>query len=81
MKNCICLICHKPNFDYFNFLNEFTNYDIVVVIDDNSEKYYDNNKDFFDTNYPNLIIIQFDFFQCISVLPEKRFPVFKIIYF
>jgi hypothetical protein len=35
-KNCVCLICHKPNDIWFNFLSTFTKYDIYILIDDNS---------------------------------------------
>jgi len=65
-KNCICLICHKPNKIYLDFLNTITEYDVVVIIDDENEQYYKNNKEYYDTNYPRLMIAQFNFFYCIE---------------
>jgi len=48
------------------FLNTIQDYDVVIVIDDNIEKYYEKNKEIFDTKYPNIIIVQFEFIQCIE---------------
>ena len=36
MKQAIGLIVNKPNENYLDFLNNFTNYDIYIIIDDNS---------------------------------------------
>jgi hypothetical protein len=36
MKQAIGLIVNKPNENYLDFLNKFTNYDIYIIIDDNS---------------------------------------------
>ena len=44
-KDCICLICHKPNLIYLDFLNTITDYDVVVIIDDENEIYYENNNE------------------------------------
>jgi hypothetical protein len=66
MKECICIICHKPNFVYFDFLNTITSYDVVVIIDDETEDYYKNNKEFYDSKYPNIMISQFNFNHCIE---------------
>ena len=66
MKECICLVCHKPNFIYLDFLNTITEYDVVVIIDDEKEQYYNDNKEFYDTTYPNLIIAQFNYIICIE---------------
>ena len=63
---CICVIFHKPNYLYMDFLNTIQGYDIVVVIDDESEKYYEKNKEFFDTKYPRLMIAQFNYVNCIE---------------
>ena len=60
-KNCICLICHKPNKIYLDFLNTITEYDVVVIIDDENDQYYKNNKEYYDTNYPKIIIAQYNF--------------------
>lgn len=65
-KNCICLICHKPNNIYLDFLNTITEYDVVVIIDDENGQYYKNNKEYYDTNYPKIIIAQYNFINCIE---------------
>ena len=65
MENCICLICHKPNLIYFDFLNTITDYDVIVIIDDENEKYYEDNKELYDTRYPKLIIAQINYNECI----------------
>lgn len=51
--NCVCLICFKPKIEWFQFLSTFTNYDIYVIIDDNSKDY---TNDFLEFN--NIKIIQ-----------------------
>ena len=56
-KSCICLICHKPNNIYLDYLKTFTNYDIVVIIDDLDRCYYTEN-DFYEKNYPNIVFVQ-----------------------
>jgi len=66
MKNCVCLICHKPNLIYLDFLNTITEYDIVVIIDDENEKYYEDNKELYDTKYPKLIIAQINYNECVE---------------
>ena len=38
-KNKIALICFKPNDIYLDFLNKFTNYEVYIIIDDNSVNY------------------------------------------
>lgn len=38
-RNCICIICIKPNDIWIDFLSTFKQYDIVFIIDDNSEEY------------------------------------------
>lgn len=37
--NFICIICVKPNKIWLDFLNTFTTYKVVVIIDDNSADY------------------------------------------
>jgi hypothetical protein len=63
MKNALCLITFKPNqkLEYLHFLNSFTNFDIYVVIDDNSVS-YDNLKD----TFKNLKFIQIDNYLCLN---------------
>jgi hypothetical protein len=54
MKNKIALICFKPNNIYLNFLNKFSNYEIYIIIDDNSINY----SALYFTKYENLKFIQ-----------------------
>ena len=49
-KNKIALICFKPNNIYLNFLNKFSNYEIYIIIDDNSINY----SALYFTKYENL---------------------------
>ena len=37
--NKIALICLKPEEPYLEFLNNFTNYEVYIIIDDNSVNY------------------------------------------
>ena len=53
-KNKIALICFKPNNIYLNFLNKFSNYEIYIIIDDNSINY----SALYFTKYENLKFIQ-----------------------
>jgi len=41
MKNAICIITFKPNEkkEYLEFVNSFENYDIYIIVDDNSHDY------------------------------------------
>jgi len=41
MKNAVCLITFNPTekLEYLHFLNSFDNFDIYVIIDDNSINY------------------------------------------
>ena len=60
-KNAISLITYKPNEIMLEFFNRFTNYDVYIIIDDNTVNYSNlGNK------YSNLKIIQFS-------LSVKRF--------
>lgn len=54
IKNKIALICFKPNNIYLNFLNKFSNYEIYIIIDDNSINY----SALYFTKYQNLKFIQ-----------------------
>ena len=53
----ICLITYKPNEKLLQFLDNFENHDVYIIIDDNSSKYINN--------YKNLIFIQIDSKECI----------------
>ena len=50
MKNCICVICRKPNLIWMNFLSAFTQYDVFFLIDDNTENY----AELYKTNFPKI---------------------------
>jgi hypothetical protein len=50
----ICLICFKPNDIYLDFLNKFSNYEVYIIIDDNSVNY----TALYKTKYVNLTFIQ-----------------------
>lgn len=53
-KNKIALICFKPNDIYLEFLNKFSNYEVYIIIDDNSVNY----TSLYQTKYENLQFIQ-----------------------
>jgi len=52
--NKITLICLKPSEIYLNFLNKFSNYEVYIIIDDNSVNY----TVLYQTKYSNLKFIQ-----------------------
>lgn len=52
-KNAICVIFHKPKLYYFDILNNVKNYDIYVIIDDNSIDY-----SIYKKRFENINIIQ-----------------------
>lgn len=54
--HALCLLCKIPNEEWFVFLNDFINYDVFVIIDDNSKKY----NDYYSEIYKNITIIQID---------------------
>jgi hypothetical protein len=58
-KNCVCLICHKPNDIWIDFLSKFTKYDIYIIIDDNSKDYKEEYSKFSQIN-----IIQINDEEC-----------------
>ena len=51
--NAVCLICFKPDEIWFNFLSTFTQYDVYIVIDDNTVDYTQKY-----ARYTNIHIIQ-----------------------
>jgi len=53
-KNKLALICFKPNDIYLEFLNKFSNYEVYIIIDDNSVNY----TALYQTKYKNLKFIQ-----------------------
>jgi len=58
-KTAVCLICFKPDETWFEFLSTFTEYDVYVVIDDNTVDYKKKYSD-----YKNIHIIQIDNEEC-----------------
>jgi hypothetical protein len=54
MKNCIGVICRKPNLIWMNFLSAFTQYDVFLLIDDNTENY----AELYKTNFPKIQFVQ-----------------------
>jgi hypothetical protein len=57
----ICLICHKPNPAWFEFLSTITSYDVHMIIDDNSNNY---TNEF--SHYTNIRIVQINESDCIT---------------
>ena len=51
--NKIALICLKPSEIYLEFLNKFSNYEVYIIIDDNSVNY----TVLYQTKYSNLKFI------------------------
>ena len=60
-KSCICLICLSPRLVWFNFLSTFTNYDIYVIVDDNSTIFRQKQ-----SKYKNINIIQIKEEHCLK---------------
>jgi hypothetical protein len=56
MKKAICLLTKSPNEIWLEFLNRFSNYDIFLIIDDNSQTY--------NTTYENIRLIQIENENC-----------------
>jgi len=52
--NKLALICFKPKEHYLEFLNSFTNYEVYIIIDDNSVNY----TELYSAKYTNLTFIQ-----------------------
>lgn len=43
MRTAVCVICFKPHDAWINFLATFTEYEVFVIIDDNSHDYVSSN--------------------------------------
>ena len=54
IKNKLALICFRPNDIYLEFLNKFSNYEVYIIIDDNSVNY----TALYFSKYTNLTFIQ-----------------------
>lgn len=60
IKNKLALICFKPNDIYLEFLNKFSNYEVYIIIDDNTVNY----TALYLTKYTNLTFIQIHYKVC-----------------
>ena len=54
IKNKLALICFRPNDIYLEFLNKFSNYEVYIIIDDNTVNY----TALYFSKYTNLTFIQ-----------------------
>jgi hypothetical protein len=81
MNTAICIICKTPTQVWCDFLSKFSNYDIYVVIDDNSR--------FYVSPYPNVKFIQYNEYDllnehftrlCIVTIPKLVTAWDKAIY-
>lgn len=61
-RRAIALLTRKPNSKWLDFLYHFKNYDIFVVIDDNTENY----KKLYDVLYPKINFIQIKNEECVA---------------
>jgi len=59
-KYCICIISHKPNTNWLNFLQKQTQYDTFLVVDDNDLDY----KKQYEECFPCVKLIQVDNLKC-----------------
>ena len=57
--NCVSVLCRRPNDIWVDFLSKFKNYDVYIVIDDNSVDYKEKYKEYTKVN-----IIQIDNKEC-----------------
>ena len=74
-NTCICLICYKPNYIWFDFLSKFTKYDIYIIIDDNDKDYKEEY-----VNFKNINIIQIKNEECeINGFTNMNFIIHKKI--
>jgi hypothetical protein len=60
MRNALCLLTKIPNITWLEFLNNFKDYDVFIIIDDNTNDY---NK-IYDNKYRNINIIQIENTHC-----------------
>jgi hypothetical protein len=61
-KHAIAVICLYPDVIWMEFINKITNYDIYLVIDDNTKNYNNIHKE----TYPNIYFVQIDNDECIK---------------
>lgn len=59
VSNALCLICLRPNKIWCNFLNDFINYKIFIIIDDNNFDYTE-----LQNIYTNISFIKIDNSKC-----------------
>jgi hypothetical protein len=62
MKPALCLICRYPNDYWLNFLGIFINYNIFIIIDDNTSNYVEK----YSEKYKNINIIQINNEECVK---------------
>jgi len=60
MRNALCLLTKVPNIIWLEILNNFMDYDVFVVIDDNSNDYSKT----YENKYNNIKIIQIENADC-----------------
>jgi len=60
-RGAVCLICFKPDDTWFDFLSTFTEYDVYIVIDDNTVDY----KKVY-SKYKNVHVIQIENEDCLK---------------
>ena len=61
-KTCVCLITHKPDAAWLEFLQRFRAYDVFVIIDDQSLNY----SDLYASQYPDITCVQVRNIDCRS---------------
>jgi hypothetical protein len=77
-KYKIVLICFKPNDIYLDFLNKFSNYEVYIIIDDNSVNYsalYKEQNKYTKLKFlqiPEEICIQYGFTNVNKIGVKKR---------
>ena len=51
MQKCLCILCFEPNVIWLDFLQTFIEYDIYIIIDDNSTDYNNIYKQYTKINF------------------------------
>lgn len=75
-NGCIALIVKCPNICWLDFLRDFTQYDIYVIIDDESKNY----TEIYAKDYPNIQFIQVSSEDCLkSGFIDTNFAINKLI--
>jgi len=75
IKNIICLITFRPQEIWCKFLNQFKNYNIFIIVDDNNF-----NLSNFINNYKNITFIQIEDSKCkLNGFIDINFTLHKLI--